>query len=79
MKVLDWGFLITYGGFTERLNKKFTIKAKSANHTSVLAIDPVELARHFAIENIRTVRNDYTVQLNNVVYQLSKNQLLIPI
>lgn len=37
---------------------------------------PTDLAEQFAILNTRTVRNDYTVQLHNVVYQLPRNTVV---
>lgn len=64
-------------GFIERLNTKFTIKALEDN-TPVVLPSREYLLEQFTIQHTRTVRNDYTVQLNKVVYQLSKNALVKP-
>ena len=62
-------------GFTAGINDKFTRDAKVARAACVLPT-PADLAEQFTIQNIRTVRNDYTVQLNTQVYQLSKNSVV---
>ena len=68
-------FLSRDGGFTDRLNQKFTIAPREANPDIVLPTD-TELATFFTLDNTRVVRNDYTVHLNKVVYQLSKNSVI---
>jgi hypothetical protein len=69
-------FLLRESGFVQRLNNKFTIEAKSANSASISLVDPAKLAQQFTMDNTRIVRNDYTVQLDNVVYQLSKKSVI---
>lgn len=68
-------YLSNHNGFIDKLNGKFTIEARSARSTFVLPT-AVDLAEQFTINNTRTVRNDYTVQLNNVVFQLSKTAIV---
>jgi len=68
-------YLAVSGGFIDKLNDKFTIEAREARTACVLPT-PADLAEQFAILNTRTVRNDYTVQLHNVVYQLPKNTIV---
>lgn len=68
-------YLATEGGFIDKLNGKFTIEAREARPACVLPT-PTDLAEQFAILNTRTVRNDYTVQLHNVVYQLPRNTVV---
>lgn len=68
-------FLSRDGGFTDRLNQKFTIAPREANPAVVLPTD-TELAHFFTLDNTRVVRNDYTVHLNTVTYQLSKNSVI---
>ena len=68
-------FLLKDGGFISRLNNKFTIKAQgSQSHT--LRLNEKQLVQFFTLDNTRVVRNDYTVQLNNIVYQLSKKSVV---
>ena len=68
-------YLATVGGFIDKLNDKFTIEAREARPACVLPT-PAVLAEQFAILSTRTVRNDYTVQLHNVVYQLPRNTIV---
>lgn len=68
-------YLATAGGFIDKLNDKFTIEAREARPACVLPT-LADLTEQFAILNTRTVRNDYTVQLDNVVYQLPKNTVV---
>ncbi len=68
-------YLATVGGFIDKLNDKFTIEAREARPVCVLPT-PTDLAEQFAILNTRTVQNDYTVQLHNVVYQLPRNTVV---
>jgi hypothetical protein len=68
-------FLFKKGGFTERLNNKFTIEPQ--NHEDIgVYINDRQLVQLFTLDNTRVVRNDYTIQLNNVVYQLSKKSVI---
>ena len=62
-------------GFITRLNDKFTVDAREARTACVLPT-PADLAEQFTIQNTRTVRNDYTVQLNTIVYQLSRKSVV---
>ena len=64
-------------GFSDNINNKFTRDPREARTASVLPT-PAVLAEQFTIHNTRTVRNDYTLQLNNQVYQLSKNSMVNP-
>lgn len=68
-------YLALHNGFVSRLNDKFTIEAREARTACVLPT-PADLAGQFTIQNIRTVRNDYTVQLNTIVYQLPRNSVV---
>jgi hypothetical protein len=68
-------FLSRDGGFTDRLNQKFTIAPREANSAVVLPTD-TELAHFFSLDNTRVVRNDYTVHLDKVAYQLSKKSII---
>ncbi len=68
-------YLAKNNGFVTRLNDKFTIEAREARTACVLPT-PADLAEQFTIQNIRTVRNDYTVQLRKVVYQLPRNTVI---
>jgi hypothetical protein len=68
-------YLAENNGFVTRLNNKFTIEAREARTACVLPT-PADLAEQFTIQNIRTVRNDYTVQLHTVVYQLPRNTVV---
>lgn len=68
-------YLAQNNGFVTRLNNKFTIEAREARTACVLPT-PADLAEQFTIHNIRTVRNDYTVQLRKIVYQLPKNTVV---
>ena len=68
-------YLAKNNGFITRINDKFTIDARVARTACVLPT-PADLAEQFTIQNMRTVRNDYTVQLNTIVYQLSKNSII---
>lgn len=65
-------FLLNGGGFTERLNKKFTIEPKVNSSKFTIHINPEKLLQLFTLNKTRNVRNDYTVSFNNVVYQLSR-------
>ena len=69
-------FLLKEGGFAERINNKFTIEPQNHNDISVVHMDDKQLAQFFTLDNTRVVRNDYTVQLNNVVYQLSRKSVI---
>jgi transposase len=68
-------YLAKNNGFVDKLNNKFTIEAREARTAFVLPT-PAELAEQFTINNTRTVRNDYTVTLYNVVYQLSRSAIV---
>lgn len=68
-------YLAKDGGFIDKLNGRFTIEAAEARTACVLQT-AADLAEQFTINNTRTVRNDYTVQLHNVVYQLPKNTIV---
>lgn len=61
--------------FVDKINVKFTIDAKEARTACDLPT-PTVLAEQFTIDTIRTVRNDYTIQFNNVHYQLPKNTIV---
>jgi transposase len=69
-------FLLKDGGFEERINNKFTIEPQNKNDISVAHMDDKQLVQFFTLNNTRVVRNDYTVQLNNVVYQLSRKSVI---
>lgn len=68
-------YLAKNNGFITRINNKFTIDARVTRTACVLPT-PADLAEQFTIQNTRTVRNDYTVQLNTIVYQLSKGSVI---
>ena len=68
-------YLAENNGFVTRLNDKFTIEAREARTACVLPT-PADLAEQFTIQNIRTVRNDYTVQLKTIVYQLPRDSVV---
>ena len=68
-------YLAENNGFVTRLNDKFTIEAREARTACVLPT-PADLAEQFTIQNIRTVRNDYTVQLKTIVYQLPRDSMV---
>lgn len=70
-------FLFEDGGFIDRLNDKFTIKPKEARSVTVLPTE-ADLAQQFNIESSRTVRNDYTVSFNSVVYQITEVRNIKP-
>ncbi len=61
--------------FSVRLNKLFTIEPREAKTACDLPT-PADLAEQFAIQTTRTVRNDYTVSLDSIVYQLHKNSVV---
>ena len=69
-------FLLKDGGFAERINNKFTIEPQNHNDISIVHMDNKQLAQFFTLNNTRVVRNDYTIQLNNVVYQLSRKSVI---
>ena len=62
-------------GFTAGINDKFTKDARVARTACDLPT-AADLAERFTIQNTRTVRNDYTVQFNTQVYQLSKDSIV---
>jgi transposase len=69
-------FLLTDGGFTGRLNNKFTIEPQKHTDICAMQMDEKQLTDLFTLDNTRIVRNDYTVQLNNMVYQLSRKSVI---
>lgn len=69
-------FLLKEGGFTERINNRFTIEPRNSDDISITHMDDKQLVQFFTLNNTRVVRNDYTVQLNNIVYQLSRKSVI---
>lgn len=70
-------FLLSDGGFIERINSKFTMAPKKARSLPVLPTE-ADLAQQFTITKSRTVRNDYTVSFNSNVYQIVKVRNISP-
>lgn len=69
-------FLFRDGGFTERLNVRFTVPPREIASSAVVLPTDTELAQRFTIDNTRTVRNDYTVHLDKIAYQLSRKSAI---
>jgi transposase len=70
-------YLTSKSGFIERLNNKFTISPKEIRSTSVIP-NPVDLVAQFALHSTRIVRNDYTIQFNSIVYQITTKSVIKP-
>lgn len=70
-------FLLEDNGFIDRINAKFTVAPREARSATVLPTES-DLAQQFSITSNRTVRNDYTVSFNSVVYQIVKVRNIRP-
>ena len=70
-------YLTSKSGFIERLNNKFTISPKETRPTSVLP-NPVDLLEQFTVHSTRIARNDYTLQFNSIVYQITTKSIIKP-
>lgn len=69
-------FLLTSGGFTQKLNAKFTIAPSILG--SCIKLPKSKLCEYFTIDEYRIVRNDYTIQFKNKVFQLNRHLRLRP-
>lgn len=69
-------FLLSPRGFIQKLNAKFTIAPSIAGNC--VKLPQPRLYEFFTIDDYRIVRNDYTIQFNNRVYQLNNHKQLRP-
>lgn len=71
-------YLLNDNAFVAQLNTKFAVNPKDINVTinNTVYLNEVELMTHFTIDHICCVKSDYTVQINNTIYQLSRKALI---
>jgi hypothetical protein len=68
-------YLQSPDGYLERINKKFA-KTPKDDKSACIAISQADLYNAVTIDFSRTVRNNYTVQCNNIIYQLSRTAVV---
>lgn len=68
-------FLLRDGGFLNGINLKFTVEAKE-ECSACTFLPQAELDKAFTIKHYRKVKNDYTIQFRNMIYQLPKKSYL---
>jgi hypothetical protein len=68
-------FLLRDGGFLNDINLKFTVEAKE-KCSACTFLPQAELDKAFTIKHYRKVKNDYTIQFKNMIYQLPKKAYL---